>query len=45
MKQMIQSVLEALFMPKPNDHLKRNQYGLILIPVQNREVMINKTSR
>jgi hypothetical protein len=40
MKLIMNSILEALFNPKPNDHLKRNpaddyQYGhgLILIPV------------
>jgi hypothetical protein len=39
MKHIIESILEALFIPKPNDYLKRNhqnsQYGngLILVPI------------
>jgi hypothetical protein len=39
MKLNMHSILEALFMPKPNEYLKRNQTnsqygnGLILVPV------------
>ncbi|HTS45164.1 MAG TPA: hypothetical protein VMH01_12260 [Puia sp.] len=42
MKLNINSILEALFIPKPNDYLKRNhtdnQYGrgLIFIPIPER---------
>ena len=52
MKLSMNAILEALFNPKPNDHLKRNpaddyQYGhgLILIPVpnqSNREERLNQ---
>ncbi|HMH33253.1 MAG TPA: hypothetical protein VK543_09505 [Puia sp.] len=52
MKLRMNAILEALFNPKPNDHLKRNpaddyQYGhgLILIPVpnqSNREERLNQ---
>jgi hypothetical protein len=50
MKQVLSSILEALFIPKPNGHLHRdytdNQYGrsLIFIPVPNRsqDQIVNK---
>jgi len=53
MKQLLNSILDALFFPKPNDHLLRDhtngQYGngLILIPVPNHsnEQGINKINR
>ena len=42
MKTIMNSILEALFNPNPNDYLKRNHtdnyqygHGLILIPVPN----------
>jgi len=53
MKQILSSILEALFFPKPNEHLVRDysdtQYGkgLILIPVpnQSQEQGINRINR
>ena len=43
MKINIKSILEALFMPKPNEHLRRNysdsRYGsgLILVPIPEQQ--------
>ena len=52
MKQTMNNILEALFNPKPNDHLKRNpaddyQFGngLILIPIPNQSNRDEKSNQ
>jgi hypothetical protein len=52
MKQTMNNILEALFNPKPNDHLKRNPaddyqfgHGLILIPIPNQSNRDEKSNQ